>query len=361
MTDPQREDFCWIKQAAHEGMQDDAVRYQRLVRWASSARGKNPKAFDALNAWLLDDAAWQGTRLAASAQRLMQEVIGRFRAQNAYLRAELAALGPLEQVNQAVFSAIDRFDAALNGEVEGEPLHSAVTRLFTEPASLEDRTLRAQIAGRKTGAYGTDTVGDEGYINVLEGLDAGVQWALFMPDVVKRQQNGFRVTRFEYRRMPAMRFVGREAAEADEQTRRQVFETLDAMKEYRSGFDADLLFMHHYGLGVDVGAWHGFWGRFMREGAPVPEGFVSFDLTPQRTGEAGAPFIAQFAYAVFDGDAQAMHRREGFDSDAMYDVTRNIMLAQGVCIPYPEKYWTAEVFPEGWEKPGIAYLFSAEL
>lgn len=37
------------------------------------------------------------------------------------------------------------------------------------------------------------------------------------------------------------------------------------------------------------------------------------------------------------------------------------MLGQGVCIPYPDKYWTAEVFPDGCGKPSRAYLFSAEL
>lgn len=112
---------------------------------------------------------------------------------------------------------------------------------------------------------------------------------------------------------------------------------------------------------VDVGPWHGVWGRFMRADTPVPEGFISFDFVPRREGGAGLPYISQFAYAVFSGDPDAMHRREGFDSDAMYDVTRNIMLGQGVTIPYPDKYWTAEVFLDGFEKDGTAYLFSAEL
>jgi hypothetical protein len=53
-----------------------------------------------------------------------------------------------------------------------------------------------------------------------------------------------------------------------------------------------------------------------------------------------------------------MHSREGFDSDAMYDVTRNIILGDGVGIPYPEKYWTAEVFLNGWDKYSTGYLFS---
>lgn len=54
----------------------------------------------------------------------------------------------------------------------------------------------------------------------------------------------------------------------------------------------------------------------------------------------------------------AMHACEGFDSDAMYDVTRNIILGDGVNIPYPEKYWTAEMFLEGCGKYSTGYLFS---
>ena len=99
----------------------------------------------------------------------------------------------------------------------------------------------------------------------------------------------------------------------------------------------------------------------MHPDTPVPDGFECIDFVPARTGGFGAPYISQFAYAVFTGDADAMHRREGFDSDAMYDVTRNIMLAQGTATPYPDTYWVAEVFPDGHEKPGSAYMFSAEL
>ena len=56
-----------------------------------------------------------------------------------------------------------------------------------------------------------------------------------------------------------------------------------------------------------------------------------------------------------------MHAREGFDSDAMYDVTRNVLLGQDVPIPYPEKYWTAEVFPQGCSGERAEYFFSAVL
>lgn len=102
----------------------------------------------------------------------------------------------------------------------------------------------------------------------------------------------------------------------------------------------------------------------MEAGAPVPEGFLSFDFIPQRNQDGfvpGPPFISQFAFAVFTGNAEALHKSEGYDSDAMYDITRNIMLGQGVNIPYPDKYWTAEVFLNGYDNSSSAYMFSAEL
>jgi hypothetical protein len=228
---------------------------------------------------------------------------------------------------------------------------------------MRERDIREKIAGNKTGPAGTDSVKIFGFINHLKNCDAGVQWALFMPDVVKNQQNGFKVETFEYKTMPAMRFIGQETRDDLDniEVRKELFSVLDAMNEYKSGCDYDVLFMHHYGRGVDVERWHGFWGRFMKAETPVPEGFVSFDFLPHREGDAGLPFISQFAYATFSGDMEAMHKREGYDSDAMYDVTRNIMLGQGVTIPYPCKYWTAEVFLDGSDKYSTAYMFSAEL
>lgn len=55
-----------------------------------------------------------------------------------------------------------------------------------------------------------------------------------------------------------------------------------------------------------------------------------------------------------------MHRQEGFDCDAMYEVTRNTILSQNVLIPYPEKYWTAEACLQGFQKGSTAYLFSVD-
>ncbi|MDE6990365.1 MAG: hypothetical protein K2P42_06880, partial [Lachnospiraceae bacterium] len=60
------------------------------------------------------------------------------------------------------------------------------------------------------------------------------------------------------------------------------------------------------------------------------------------------------------GDVDSMLREEGFDGNAMYDITRNIILGQDVCIPYPDKYWTAEVYLDGFGSKSTAYLFSVE-
>lgn len=339
----------------------DTVKYKRIMSWAAEARGRNPNVFDALTEWILDDSEWSTDKLAENEQILMQGVLARFREQNERLHSCLSDLDP-GVVNAAVFTALNRFDDELSGMVHDKRLQKAVDRVFSDFSAMAERGIREQIAGNKTGPTGTNHVKIFGYINHLKDCDAAVQWALFMPEVVERQQNGFKVESFEYKTMSAMCFIGREDVDlADVNERRKLFSVLDAMDEYQSNLGYDIFLMHHNGKCVDIEPWHGFWGRFMKFGTPVPEGFISFDFLPYREGEAGLPYISQFAFATFSGDTQAMHRREGFDSDAMYDVTRNIILGQGVTIPYPDKYWTAEVFLDGFDKESTAFMFSAEL
>ena len=347
--------------------QTNAEKYNRIVNWARKARGKNPEAFDALTEWMLDDCEWSGEKLAENEQILMQGIFARFREQNARLRAYLRELEPSGVVNTAVFSALDRFDDELSGVSHVEELRETVAKVFADFSAMRERSVRERIAGNKTGHDGVNYVELFGYVNFLKDCDAAVQWALFMPDMVEKQQRGFQVKSFEYKKMSALRFIGKECIEhdaADKRWKLALMRTLDGMAAYQSGFDQDLLLMHHYGLNVDVGPWHGFWGRLMKADTPVPEGFVHFDFVPCRDENSfqnGPPFIAQFAHAIFSGDPVAMHKREGYDSDAMYDVTRNIILGQGVNIPYPAKYWTAEVFPDGCDKWSTAYLFGVEL
>ncbi len=354
------EDFRWMDGGREAATEQE--RYGQIVRWAGDARGRNPAVFDELTAWLLDDAEWSEDKLRGNEMILMRGVLARFREQNARLRGELTALAPSGVVNDAVFAALDRFDTELSGKTALPQAREAVRSMFADFSCMRSRAVREWVAGDETGPSGTHVVKRFGYVNELKDCDAAVQWALFMPEVVKRQQNGFKLASFEYKRLPAMRLIGFEGEEYEEAGARDgKMAPLRARGDGVREIDADLLFMHFDGAGVDVGRWRGVWGRFFKADAPVPEGYIAIDFTPERVGHAGPPYISQFAYAAFSGDPDAMHKREGYDDCAMYDVTRNIILGEGVAIPYPDKYWTAEAFPEGCDKPGTAYLFCAEL
>ena len=348
----------------------EADKYKMLVEWAREARRRNPSLFDALTEWILDDSEWIDDKLAENEQILMQGVIARFKEQNAQLRAYLKKLEPSGVVNAAIWGALDNFDSDLTAPMgcpHYEQMREAVDNMFADFSIMHDRSIREIIAGSKTGRHGTDSLEIFGYINHLKNCDAQVQWCLFMPDLVENQQDGFRIESFEYKTLPAMRFLGYEvddesgnvemAKKNNTDVRTGIFQTLDEMVEYKSDFDYDILLQHHYGKGVDVERWHGFWGKFMKAGTPVPEGYVHWDFVP----DDNTPYLtfrSQFAFATFSGDIEAMHQSEGYDSDAMYDVTRNIILGQGVNIPYPDIYWTAEVFLHGFDKPSTAYMFS---
>lgn len=330
-------------------------KYDRLCGWAGDARGHNPGAFDALTRWMLDDSQWTRESLAENERIFKDCVLSRFLKQNAQLRECLSELRPSGVVNEAVFGAIDRFTQALEGRGIGGDLQGTVDQVMADFSKMLEPVTRKRIAGDVTGPEGVDSADFFGYVNILKDLDAQVQWTLFMPGCVKRQQQGFTVESFEYKSLPAMRFVGREGDDPE-----SIFSALDKLEQYKSDYSFDAMLTHHDGLCVDVGVWHGVWGRFLQKGAPVPEGFVGIDFSQDCGRAPGAPYAPRFAEAVFAGSEDALHQREGFDVGAMYDVTRNIILGQGVGIPYPEKYWTAEVFQDGYGKKSRTYLFSVE-
>ncbi|MCI8801492.1 MAG: hypothetical protein HFH88_17040 [Lachnospiraceae bacterium] len=354
------EKFCWYEACLNEGEGRSAEeRYRQIVDWSSRARGINPTVFDELSAWLLRSGEWNSDEIAENGKYLMDQIIGKFREQNRLLRIQLEVLKPSGLVNEAVFDALDRFELELSGETQAEGLKESVSKVFCDFSAIRNHKIREDFAGGITGPTGTDTVETFGYLNVLKDCDASVQWTLFMPDLVSRQQNGFRVERFEYLKYPGLRFIGTEK-EPDAESLQRLSETLNSLNEYRSGFDYDAILLHHLGRGVDVEPCHVTWGRFMAAGTPVPEGFVYIDFVPQKDGNPGIPYLSQFACAQFVGDPDSMHNAEGFDCNAMYDVTRNIILGQNVPIPYPDKYWTAEVYTEGFGTKSTTYLFSVE-
>lgn len=356
------DEFHWRGESLSKDSQmSDQEKYQELINWARKARGKNPNVFDKLTEWLMDDAEWTDDRLAENKQIFMQGVLARFREQNAQLRRYLLELRSTGLINEAILKALNRFDEELSGISVDPNLKEVVALLFSDFSVMAEPRIRRMIAGDKSGPAGVNTISFYGYINCLKDCDAQVQWSLFMPDTVQRQQDGFKVESFEYVKAPAMRFIGKEGVELEDvEKRRNLFSRLDAMGEYASAVTEDILLMHHYGHCVDVAPWHMLWGRFMQPDTPVPEGFHYIDLVTINDGGTGAPYLSQYAYATFSGNAEAMHREESYDVNGMYDVTRNIILGQGVMIPYPHKYWTAEVFREGFDKPGTAFMFSVD-
>lgn len=356
------EKFCWYKSPEPSSQMTPEEKYKYISDWASRARCTNPDAFDELTRLLLKSGEWSGEEFAEN-EKLFKSIVDGFLRQNKLLNAELSELESSGVVNAAVFDTLKRFDSELAGKTYSDFLKEAVEAVFHDFGALRHSDVRKKFAGSVTGPAGTDSVEVFGYINFLKDCDASVQWTLFMPEYAEHQQNdsGIKVQSFEYLKFPPLKFIGleKDLSENTEELKK-LLNTLDQMSEYSCGFDYDTILLHHFGKGVDVEECHAVWGRFFQAGAPVPDGYKYVDFVPYHDGKSGVPYISQFAFAKFTGDVDSMLREEGFDANAMYDITRNIILGQNVCIPYPDKYWNAEVYLDGLGKDCTAYLFSVE-
>ena len=250
-------------------------------------------------------------------------------------------------VNAPVFKALDRFDDNLSGKLENDELCELLTKVFANFSVMKEREVRKKIAGNERGIHGQD-----GYINILKDCDASVQWTLFMPDTVKKHGEKVGRERFEYIEIGKVRFIGKEfATNPDIHLSRpdeSLPELVPLLPEYGTEITALCHIVHHYG-----GAWNQrvctMMGYFFKAGTPVPEGYDYYDV----------PTI-HAAYAVyhspdFDGDY----------FDKAYTFTRDQILGDGVNIPYPQAYWTAEVYTEGFftgsGEHRFGYLFSVSL
>ncbi|QAY70781.1 hypothetical protein [Xylanimonas protaetiae] len=324
--------------------------YRCITRWAHAFRntegrtlgegaGLNWSAYPRMVAWLLDDAAWAtGAQVAANQEWLWARGLDRLEAYRASLR-----------------SALRRLDAEHPG-------------LVSPPALRELDALLGQVArARAAGLPAGDRAARERLavvVGELRDRDASLQWALFMPGFVRAQTRGFTVEQHEYRALPEMRFVGvplvpGEAEPAPER-RRALLAPLDGLPASGSGVDHDLLLSHHGGAGVDeVPEPQRLLGRFYAAGTPVPSGFTHLDLVIDDDGVPGPPYLSSVAYATFAGPDAVVHASDGWDVDALYDTTRNLALGDAVMIPYPEKYWTAEVYlDDTGDDERWGYLFS---
>ena len=91
---------------------------------------------------------------------------------------------------------------------------------------------------------------------------------------------------------------------------------------------------------------HYITGKFIKAKTSVPENYDFVDFPPMRA-----------AYAMFDGGFSDV----GEVVMSIYEITRDEILEEGVSIPYPESYWTAEVYLKYADADGgyhLGYLFS---
>ncbi len=323
--------------------------YNRLISWAVKARGQNQNVFDALSAWVLDDAEWSDEKLAENEQILMQGVFARFKEQNAKLRNYMKKLEPSGVVNAAIFGALDRYDEELSGHTRDERLRETVMRMFTDFSSMRERRVREKIAGYSAGSMHKTEIG---YINYLKDCDASVQWALFMPEVVKKHGHKINRDSFEYIEIGRVRFIGKEFAKNPEIHLARPVEALPELMKMLPEYGTEITSLchleHHHGGEVNVNQCN-MMGYFCKAGTPVPAGYDFYDVP-----------TVHAAYAVYSSLSF-----DGNYFDAAYEFTRDQILGDNVCIPYPQAYWTAEVYTEGFFAGSGAhrfgYLFSVEL
>lgn len=327
----------------------DAEKYNRLIKWAGKAREQNPGVFDALSAWVLDNSEWSDDKLAENEQILIQGVFARFLEQNDKLRALLKELEPSGVVNAAIFKALDRFDDELSGKPHDERLREIVANVFADFSAMRERSVREKIAGYSTGSM---HMTDMGYINYLKDCDAAVQWALFMPEVVKKHGHKINRESFEYIEIGKVRFIGLEFSKNPDIHLLRPAESLPKLIPMLPVYGTEITALchleHHNGGEVNVNQVN-MMGYFCKADTPVPDGYSYYDVPTEHA-----------AYAIYHSP--------DFDGDvfgASYEFTRDQILGDGVHIPYPQAYWTAEVYMEGFFVGSGAfrfgYLFSAEL
>ena len=324
-------------------------KYKRITAWAGQARGRNPKVFDALSDWLMDDAEWTEDKLAENEQIIMQGVFARFKAQNAQLRAYLKELEPSGVVNAPVFKALDRFDDELSGKPHDERLLATAAKVFEDFSIMSERSFRAKFAGYSEGSM---HMTDKGYINYLKDYDAEVQWALFMPEIVKKHGHKINRESFDYMGIGKVRFIGLEFAKNPDIHLLRPAESLPKLIPMLQAHGTEMTALchleHHHGGQVNKDQVN-MMGYFFKADTPVPEGYSYYDVPTEHAA------YAVYYHPHFDGDIFG----------AAYEFTRDQILGDNVCIPYPQAYWTAEVYPEGFFTGSGAfrfgYLFSVVL
>ena len=297
------------------------------------------RAFGRMTEWLLDDTQWQAPQQDGKEMFLKQCGLLLFAHYRWQLGLYLRRLedGCPGTVPAAVFETLERIGAAVPGaHVSDLWLHEAVDPALVDFSAMRSRPLREKTAE---------------YVQRLKALDDELLWSFVPPATAQdRPPDALVCESFAYRRIGKVRFIGIDAWRTNEEwdalwaRSDAFFTTLDAMTpRYGAGISEPCAMMHHNGREVDSEN-HYLVGRFFRADTPVPEGFDFYDVPTERA-----------AYAIFTC--------EGFDGDrwAAYYRTRDRVLRDGVPIPYPQRYWHAEVCTDGIPRKGrfrMGYLFS---
>ena len=156
------------------------------------------------------------------------------------------------------------------------------------------------------------------------------------------------IQNLEYKKIGKVRFIGLEFSKNPDIHLLRPAESLPKLipllAEYGTEIAALCHLEHHNGGEVNVNQCN-MMGYFFKADTPVPDGYSYYDV-PTETAA-----YATFYSPNFDGDI--------FGS--AYEITRDRIISeagQARTIPYPEAYWTAEVYPDGFFTGSGAFKFA---
>ena len=155
---------------------------------------------------------------------------------------------------------------------------------------------------------------------------------------------------FEYIELPSTRFIGIDALRTGEcysMLLERKSEFMPALDSSKAAFPYECAIKHHDFKEAD-NPMHYIVGKFVEANTFVPTGYDYIDFPPMKA-----------AYATFDGKFDDV----GEVVMPIYEFTRNKILEEGVSIPYPEAYWSAEVYLKHPDADGgyeLGYLFSVK-
>jgi hypothetical protein len=298
----------------------------------------NEAAYTEMCRWLTDDGQWKDLTSHEAFLKQSGLLLVGFYRNNLY-----SYLKRLDEqfpgvVNPPALAALERMSRQFPGSHASDLwLNECVDPAITDFAMLRDRAVREKV---------------DRYVTDVSGTDNRIQWAMFMPEVVKKHGHKINRDSFEYIKIGQKRFIGKEFAKNPEIHLSRPAEALPELIAMLPDCGTEITALchleHHHGGEVNADQCN-MMGYFCKADTPVPNGYDHYDVPTEHAA------FATYYSPNFDGNY----------FDAAYEFTRDQILADDVNIPYPRAYWTAEVYTEGFFSGSGAhrfgYLFSAVL